>query len=715
MQSRCTEPHVLCLFLLKLLLASEGLYASEAPQLVHHDLRVQLSADDATLAVTDRVTLPQRGPGAWPFTLRATSEPVLSSPGATLELLATGAGQVARYRVILADGVNAFSLAYRVPVDVQPGRSLDSVFLSGTEQWYPVFDETLLRFDLNMQLPDGWLGVSQGRRVLAYGQAGLRREHWHSATPQEQIYLLAGPFIEYSDRRGDLEVMAYLRRPDQVLARQYLAAAHHYVTLYEELLGDYPYKKFALVENVRETGYGMPSFTLLGSRVIRLPFILHSSYPHEILHNWWGNGVYPDYASGNWAEGLTTYLADHLIREQQGQGPAYRRDILQKYADYVDEQDDFPLRDFRGRLNAPTEAVGYGKTLMVFHMLRRSLGDAAFLQGLRRFYQDNLFSKAGFADLQDAFSAAAGESLAPFFRQWVHRPGAPQLQISEVGSAREDTGFHLSFTLEQAQSGDPYALQLPLAITLEGHAEAWQTTVPLARSSQQVRLTTPARPLHVEVDPDFDLFRRLHPAETPPSISQALGARKLLVVLPDSAPPALQNAYRSLAETWSGAASASVDIVTDAQISQLPLDRGVLLLGCQNAWRDALADRLSNYEYSEQPGAVTLAGHSLLSNRNAVVVMTRPAEAQSHALGWLAAPSPAAAVALARKLHHYGRYSYLAFEGEGMDNILRGQWPVLDSPLSVRVIQADGSVPEYQRATAAPAPPLLAAPAVAPH
>ena len=84
------------------------------------------------------------------------------------------------------------------------------------------------------------------------------------------------------------------------------------------------------MENFWETGYGMPSFTLLGQQVIRFPFILHSSYPHEILHNWWGNGVFVDYAGGNWCEGLTAYLADHLIAEQRGQGAEHRRAILQR-------------------------------------------------------------------------------------------------------------------------------------------------------------------------------------------------------------------------------------------------------------------------------------------------------------------------------------------------------------------------------------------------
>ena len=102
---------------------------------------------------------------------------------------------------------------------------------------------------------------------------------------------------------------------------------------YSKLLAPYPYKKFALVENSQQTGYGMPSFTLLGSRVIRFPFILHTSYPHEILHNWFGNGVYIDPDSGNWAEGLTTYLSDHILLEQKGKGrplPVSRTDEILK-------------------------------------------------------------------------------------------------------------------------------------------------------------------------------------------------------------------------------------------------------------------------------------------------------------------------------------------------------------------------------------------------
>ena len=93
-------------------------------------------------------------------------------------------------------------------------------------------------------------------------------------------------------------------------------------------------------------------------RIIRFPFILESSYPHEILHNWWGNSVYPDYATGNWSEGLTAYLADHLFRAINGTGHEYRKEMLARYKNYVSEASDFPLSKFTSRNSAASQAIG---------------------------------------------------------------------------------------------------------------------------------------------------------------------------------------------------------------------------------------------------------------------------------------------------------------------------------------------------------------------
>lgn len=72
------------------------------------------------------------------------------------------------------------------------------------------------------------------------------------------------------------------------------------------------------------TGFGMPKLTYLGADVLRLPFIRKTSLGHEILHNWWRNGVYVDYTRGNWSEGLTTFMADYAYKEDESAAAASR-------------------------------------------------------------------------------------------------------------------------------------------------------------------------------------------------------------------------------------------------------------------------------------------------------------------------------------------------------------------------------------------------------
>jgi hypothetical protein len=627
-----------------------------------------------------------------------------------------------RFRLELAPGLTQFTLRYRGQImhalqqqgqeyargfRETPGMIASTgVFLSASSFWYPQFDDQLVTFTLDLRLPRGWRGMSQGERTAYDGADGAVRERWHCEVPQEEIYLVAGRFTEYRKSADDVEALVLLREPDATLAGQYLDATQTYVKLYSQLIGPYPYSKFALVENFWETGYGMPSFTLLGPKVIRFPFILHSSYPHEILHNWWGNGVYVDYASGNWAEGLTSYLADHLIKEQHGEGADYRRTTLQNYTDYVRTGKDFPLTAFRSRHSASSEAVGYGKTLMLFHMLRRQLGDQRFIEGLRALYGQYRFRVADFAAVQTVFSAAAQRPLDGFFAQWVARQGAPALRVSQARVTPSAQGYLLSAIIEQTQAGAAYQLQVPLAIQLEGQADAWQTNVHLQQKRTSVELQLPARPLALDVDPEFDLFRRLHRAEIPPAVSQAMGAERVLLVLPSQAPAALQDAYRTLAESWQAGNPPQFSIASDAELDTLPSDRTVWLFGWRNRFRPQLDAALAAYAFADQGDSVRIEQTILKRDAHTVVVMARQPANPDQALGWLAADEAAALPGLGRKLPHYGRYSYLAFSGDAPDNTLKGQWPVVDSPLSVRFEQGDAVVPP---ARLAPRQPLVAA------
>jgi aminopeptidase N len=213
-----------------------------------------------------------------------------------------------RYHGVIDYAVRDSGDQYARAFSESPG-VIDSrgVYLAGSTYWVPRAGDALMTYTLAVELPAGWKSVSQGERTSSEtsGSPAAVQERWSVVTPTEEVHLIAAPFTEYSRDAGAVKAMAFLRTPDQALADRYLDATAQYLEMYRGLLGPYPYSKFALVENFWETGYGMPSFTLLGEQIIRFPFILNSSYPHELLHNWWGNGVFVAPAGGNWCEGLT--------------------------------------------------------------------------------------------------------------------------------------------------------------------------------------------------------------------------------------------------------------------------------------------------------------------------------------------------------------------------------------------------------------------------
>jgi hypothetical protein len=677
-----------------------------------YQIETRLDPASQTLAAEVGITLPEaRGARRIEFLLakplqivesepRARSVPFSASEafhginGSSRPLAARGA--VARYAVDLVPGQRKLRLKYRgkidFPLDTQaeeytrgfretPGLlSTEGVYFAGSTLWYPFLGPELVSFELASNVPDGWHLISAGS---GESRDASGRAVWRSEGVVDEIHLVGGPLTRYQQSAGSAQALVFLRKPDEPLARKYLAATAQYIEMYRKLIGPYPYGKFALVENFWETGYGMPSFTLLGPQIIRFPFILTSSYPHEILHNWWGNSVFVDYESGNWCEGLTAYMADHLLKEQAGQGMEFRRDTLKKYRDFVKEGRDFPLREFRSRHSAATEAVGYGKTLMGFHMLRRELGDDAFRKALSRFYAQNRGKRASFGDVRAALEAASGRDLRAFFESWVERTGAPDIALADVVSQNlpgDSARYRVTGRIVQRQAGEAYALQVPLHVVTAHGMRVEKVAV--ASKDAAFSLDLSAQPLLLEADPELDLFRLLDPRETAPSIGQIFGEPKILAVLPSGADASEQAAYRKLIESWRSA-SHDIEVASDAAIDRLPAGRAAWILGRNNRLATKLFATDASLGLETKASAVTARGETIpLAGHSAVIVRRHP-EDVTKAVGWIAADPPTAFEGLGRKLPHYGKYSYLGFEGTEPANTVKGEWGTTDSPLRI--------------------------------
>ncbi len=694
----------------------------------HHDLQVSVEAGVKQVTVVDSIELPAAG--SYEFLLNQAfdidkveggkvtarprtpppHEPAVTSHGFVLEQLfpqpprATGAAGnrddgglryedypagVTIYR--LQAQQSKVTLHYRarlkqlksdkmgiVLASPQDASQPDGLFLDPGAVWYPLLggSDGGLSFTMAVTVPEQWAAISQGARLSEVVEQGYKRVLWQELLPQQGIFLIAGRYVSYADEAKGTQSQVFLRQADDALAKDYLALTHQYVALYEKLIGGYPYSKFALVESFWESGFGMPSFTFLGPTVMRLPFIRTISYPHEIVHNWWGNSVYVDYSSGNWSEGLTSYLADYMLDEQRGNGVNHRREVLQKYSDFIRSDNDFALRQFTSSVETQGQAVGYGKSLMLFHMLRLKLGDEKFIEALRLFYQQYKFKVASYVDIERLFSRVYGQNLAPFFEQWVQRVGAPGLAIVETKREQLGSAWRVEGVLRQTQSGAPYLLDVPVAITLEGEATARYFTVAMGAKEQHFAFDLKAKPLRLDVDPEFDLFRRLTSEETPPALSQSLGAEHMLLVLAERATPDLKRAWRQLAKEW------DVPIKSDSDLKQLPDDRAVWLLGWDNDLLGQVQTSFNDYGAIATPKLAMLAGEEFQAGRDSVVLAVHNPEHPEYTVVWFASSAAATVARYGQRLPHYRKYSYLAFDNEDK-NVLKGQWTLATSPLNV--------------------------------
>ncbi len=533
----------------------------------------------------------------------------------------------------------------------EPASGKEGSFLPSGSGWYPAVDGALERYSLELDLPAEQRGLVPGRLVEERQTGGRYRARFEFRQPAEGIALMAGPY-RIEERRvrtaagSEVRLRTYFHAEIAGLAPGYLDSIAGYLDLYERWIGAYPFSEFSVVSSPTPTGFGMPTLTYLGIDVLRLPFIRAASLGHEVLHNWWGNGVYPDYARGNWSEGLTTFMADYAYRERESQeaAAAARLAWLRDYA-AMPPADDAPLVRFTSRTHGASQIVGYNKSAMLFFMLRDRIGEAAFDQGVRGFWSANRFRSASWDDLRRAFEHASGQDLAAFFGQWLERAGAPQLRIADAEAKPVAGGWRLSVTLMQ---GTPaYALSVPLAVRTAGGEITRR--VELSRERGTTVLELPAEPLQITLDPELRLLRRLAATEAPPILRDAMLAAHPKLITP-TAGAAVEAAARELAASLLERAPAERKSASTLLVVGLHAD--------VDAWlsREAMTSRPAMLAATRGSAQVWTARAG--DGRILVLVSVRDA------------PSLAA---LARPLPHYGRESYLVFEGARM--IERGTWP----------------------------------------
>jgi predicted metalloprotease with PDZ domain len=266
-------------------------------------------------------------------------------------------------------------------------------------------------------------------------------------------------------------------------ARDLAARTEDIVRFYRWITGDSPYSSltFALIEGPQPGGHSPGYFAVLSQPPLSQPrtwrndpaaFDRHPDFfpAHEIAHQWWGQAVGWDTYHDQWlSEGFAQYFAALYVGHQRGD-ETFRTIMgeLRRWALRESDQGPIYLGYRLGHVRSDSRvfrALVYDKGAAVLHMLRRLVGDESFFSGIRRFYADWRFRKAGTEDFRLAMEAASGRSLRRFFENWIYGSALPQLKFTYRVQNDTAAGRGREIILRIDQTGELF--DVPVTVQLQ--------------------------------------------------------------------------------------------------------------------------------------------------------------------------------------------------------------------------------------------------------
>jgi len=289
---------------------------------------------------------------------------------------------------------------------------------------------------------------------------------------------------------------------------------------YTSLIGDVPYPSFtvALSESDLPGGHSPAYFAILNQPLPTTPYVWRNDpvsfngYPtfflaHELGHQWWGQAVgWKNYHEQWLSEGFAQYFA--AMYAEQERGTATFEDVLRqmrRWAIDTSAQGPVYLGYRLGHIKSDSRvfrAVIYNKAAMVLHMLRRLVGDEAFFRGIRTFYAEWRFRKAGTDDFRVAMTRATGQDLTAFFDAWIFQTVIPRLQVRHTVQ-----GNAAVVTIEQRGEVVPVPVSITLQYT-DGSTEQLTIAVTEKSVTRSLPLAGTLRQLVVNQEQSLAVFER---------------------------------------------------------------------------------------------------------------------------------------------------------------------------------------------------------------
>ena len=337
-----------------------------------------------------------------------------------------------------------------------------------TSHWLPSFDDMneKVEFDLSLTFDKEYQVIASGKLKDTISKDSLRTWFFDMNKPMSS-YLLAFAIGNYNCKKfkskGGIPVELYYYPADSLKEEPtYRYSKEIFDFLSDEIGIAYPWQNYKQIP-VRDFLYAGMENT--GTTIFSDGFVIDSvafvdkNYvnvnAHEMAHQWFGNLVTEKDGNHHWLhEGFATYYA--LLAEKKLFGEDYF------YWKLYESAKQLQLLSSQGKGEALTNPKAssltfYEKGAWALHILRNTLGDKAFRQGMRSYLNRFEYSNVTISDFIREMQQFSDSDLKEFEQTWLLDTNFPYEEVKKLlveSSPELQTYFDLQWELTSSNTNN---------------------------------------------------------------------------------------------------------------------------------------------------------------------------------------------------------------------------------------------------------------------
>jgi len=293
-------------------------------------------------------------------------------------------------------------------------------------------------YEVKVNVDAGITVVASSRLIEKKSDTDGKNLHSFRGNNLRGFALVFGDHWRSSEQKiGDTRLATYFLAGDERIGQKMMDIGANALSTNNKAFGLYPYEQLNIIEMPLPAGFGGIEFPGLvaisqaycidfdSPAAARLPGLLREqadviknalefTLAQSIAFQWWGGVVGSDSQRSPYLdEALAHYAATYYYEASFGKAAgekAIDQNLRAPYQVYralggVDVEVAKPIKEFRNTLQF--SSIVQAKGAMLFHALRRALGDEQFFGALRLYFTTRKFRFATPHDLREAFLAAS--------------------------------------------------------------------------------------------------------------------------------------------------------------------------------------------------------------------------------------------------------------------------------------------------------------------